>query len=123
VFHFEGNLLRVAGTKGHVPGPDPNGGSYFSFATFTDPDGNSWLVQEVTTRFPGRGLSLDVATATELLLEAEKRHGEYEPTSPKHHWSAWYAAYLVARTQGRTPDEAAEDGRQNVERAIESVRT
>ena len=87
VFHFDGQLLRVAGTKGRVPGPDPEGRSYFSFASFSDPDGNSWLLQQVTTRLPGRGLSLDVATLTELLQEAEKRHGEYEPTAPKHHWS------------------------------------
>ncbi len=57
----------------------PNGRSYGSFASFSDPDGNSWLLQEIKTRLPGRGLSnLDVATLTELLREAEKRHGEYE---------------------------------------------
>ena len=102
VFHFEGNLLTV-GTKGRAPGPDPEGRSYFSFASFNDPDGNGWLLQEVTTRFPGRGFSLDVSTVTALLQETEKRHGEYEPTAPKHHWSEWYAAYLVARERGRTP--------------------
>ena len=58
VFHFDGSLLRVAGTKGRVPGPDPEGRSYFSFASFSDPDGNGWLLQEVKTRLPGRGLSL-----------------------------------------------------------------
>ena len=63
VFHFEGSLLRVAGRKGRVPGPDPEGRSYFSFASFNDPDGNGWLLQEVTTRLPGRGLSLDVVDA------------------------------------------------------------
>ena len=111
VFHFEGNLLRVAGTKGRVQGPDPNGGSYFSFASFSDPDGNSCLLQEVKTRLPGRGFSnLDVPTLTELLREAEKHHGEYEPTAPKHHWSDWYAAYIVAREQGRTAEEAAGEG-------------
>ena len=88
VFHFDGNLLRVAGTKGRVPGPDPDGRSYFSFASFNDPDGNSWLLQQVKTRLPGRGLSsVDVPTLTELLRETEKHHGEYEPTAPKHHWS------------------------------------
>ena len=79
VFHFDGNLLRVAGTKGRVPGPDPDGRSYFSFASFNDPDGNSWLLQQVKTRLPGRGLSsIDVPTLTELLRETEKHHGEYE---------------------------------------------
>ena len=115
VFHFDGNLLRVAGTKGRAPGPDPEGRSYFSFASFSDPDGNSWLLQEVKTRLPGRGLSSDVATLTELLHETEERHGGYEPTAPKHHWSAWYAAYIVARERGRTPDDAATDAALNVE--------
>ena len=73
----------------------------------TNPDGNSWLLQEIKTRLPGRGFGMDVATLTELLRETEKRHGEYEPTAPKHHWSGWYAAYIVAREQGKTPDEAA----------------
>ena len=109
VFHFESNLLRVVGS-GRVSGPDPNRGSYFSFASFSDPDGNSWLLQEVTTRLPGRGFGLDVATLTALLRETEQRHGLYEPTAPKHHWSDWYAAYLVAREQGRTPEEAAKRG-------------
>ena len=64
-------------------------------------------VDEIKRRLPGRGFGIDVATLTELLREAEKRHGEYEPTAPKHHWSGWYAAYIVAREQGKTPDEAA----------------
>ena len=118
VFHFDGNLLRVAGTKGRVPGPDPEGRSYFSFASFSDPDGNSWLLQQVKTRLPGRGLSsIDVPTLTELLQETEKHHGEYEATAPKHHWSDWYAAYIVARERGRTPEEAAKDGALHMERA------
>jgi hypothetical protein len=114
VFHFEGGV-HVAGTKGHLPGPDPEGRSYRSFASFSDPDGNGWLLQEVKTRLPGRGLGNDVATLTELLRETETRHGEYEPTAPKHHWSEWYAAYIVAREQGRTPEQAIEDGALRVE--------
>ena len=92
-----------------ISGPDPEHRSYRSLASFRDPDGNGWLFQEVTTRLPGRGLSLDVATLTDLLRETEKRDGEYEPTAPKHHWSGWYAAYIAARENGRTPDEAAGD--------------
>ena len=95
-------------TSGRVDGPAPDHASYRSFATFSDPDGNGWLLQEITARLPGRGeSSLDVATLTELLREAEARHGEYERTAPKHHWSGWYAAYIAARAQGRTPEEAA----------------
>ena len=105
-----------------MPGPDPDGRSYGTFATFSDPDGNSWLLQEIKTRLPGRGLSnLDVATLTELLRETEKRHGEYEPTAPKHHWSDWYAAYIVARERGRTPEEAAKDAALHMESARDRV--
>jgi hypothetical protein len=57
----------------------------------------------------------DVATLTELLREAEKRHGGYEPTAPKHHWSDWYAAFIVARSRGRTPDEAASEAKVHTE--------
>ena len=83
------------------------------------PDGNSWLLQEVKTRLPGRGLgNLDVATLTDLLQDAENGHGQYEPTAPKHHWSAWYAAYIVARQQGKTSEEAAQAGADNVQRTL-----
>jgi catechol 2,3-dioxygenase-like lactoylglutathione lyase family enzyme len=109
VFHFEG-VLNVIGTNGRAPGPDPQGRSYSSWASFSDPDGNSWMIQEVKTRLPGRGFGIDVATLTELLRETEEHHGAYEATAPKHHWSDWYAAYMVARVQGRTPEEAAKDG-------------
>ena len=102
-----------------VPGRDPNNRTYGTYATFSDPDGNSWLLQEVTTRLPGRGFSrLDVASLTELLRETEKHHGEYEPTAPKHHWSDWYAAYIVAREQGKTPEDAAKDGALYMESAL-----
>ena len=120
VFHFDGDLLN-AGHKGHTPGPDPKGRSYFSFASFSDPDGNGWLLQQVTSRFPGRGLSSDVVTLTELLRETEERHGGYEAAAPKHHWSEWYAAYIVARERGRTPDDAATDAALNVERRRERI--
>jgi hypothetical protein len=55
---------------------------------------------------------MDVATLTVLLREAEEHHGAYEATAPKHHWSDWYAAYIVARDAGRSSEEAvAEAGR------------
>ncbi|HEX2478539.1 MAG TPA: VOC family protein [Geminicoccaceae bacterium] len=118
VFHFENNAIHFAGPHGHLPGPDPERRSYFSFAEFSDPDGNGWLLQEITTRFPGRGLSsMDVATLVPLLREAEERHGKYEPSSPKHHWSDWYAAYLVARERGKTPDLAAKEAAAHIEGA------
>jgi catechol 2,3-dioxygenase-like lactoylglutathione lyase family enzyme len=104
--------------SGRISGPAPEHATYGSFATFRDPDGNGWLFQEVTTRLPGRGLgNFDVATLTELLQETEKHHSEYEPTAPKHQWSAWYAAYIVARQDGKTPEEAAKDGKIHIEGA------
>ena len=110
LFHF-----TSIGSKPE-PGPHPDGSSCFTYATFSDPDGNSFLLQEITTRFPGRGLSnLDVPNLTELLREAEERHGAYEASAPKHHWSDWYAAYIVARVQGRTPEEAAKEGKVHME--------
>jgi len=118
LFHFERNAIHFAGPQGHLAGPDPERRSYLSFAEFSDPDGNGWLLQEITTRLPGRGLSsMDVATLVPLLRETEQWHGKYEATAPKHHWSDWYAAYLVARERGRTPDEAARDAALHMERA------
>ena len=112
-FHFDG----FGGSP--VPGPGPAGSSYATFATFSDPDGNSFLLQEIKTRLPGRGESnLNVSTLTDLLQDAEKAHGKYEPTSPKHHWSAYYAAYIYARQQGKTPEEAEKDGVANVQRTL-----
>jgi catechol 2,3-dioxygenase-like lactoylglutathione lyase family enzyme len=116
VFHFERDFLN-ARNVGHSRGRDPKGRSYFSFASFNDPDGNGWLLQEVTTRLPGRGFTADVTTLTELLRETEARHGAYEAIAPKHHWSEWYAAYIVARERGRTPDDAAADAASRVDRS------
>lgn len=112
IFHLEG-----FGPKGRVAGIDPTHRSYSSQATFTDPDGNGWRLQEVTTRLPGRGFGLEVATVTELLRDAEAQHGRFEPTAPKHHWSDFYAGYVVARAQGQTPEDAARAGAQRVESA------
>ena len=114
VFHFEGPIH--VDTKGRVPGKDPEGQSYRSWASFSDPDGNTWMLQEIKTRLPGRGFSnLDVAAMTELLRETEQHHGDYERSAPKHHWSGWYAAYMVARQQGATPDEAAKQASLHME--------
>ena len=106
-------------SNGRVSGLAPDHRSYFSFATFNDPDGNTWLLQEITERLPGRGLSNpDVATLTELLRETEQHHGDYEPTAPKHHWSGWYAAYIVARQEGKTAEEAAKAGKLRIEGSL-----
>jgi len=116
VFHDAGDVFPRAGGKGRAPGPDPQGRSCRTWASFRDPDGNSWLLQEIKTRLPGRGGAVtDVAALTELLRETEEHHGEYERTAPKHHWSGWYAAYMVARERGRTSEEAAAEAARHIE--------
>jgi catechol 2,3-dioxygenase-like lactoylglutathione lyase family enzyme len=84
VFHpwAPGAQFQSHGTSDRVSGPAPDHASYGSFATFSDPDGNRWLLQEIKKRLPGRGLTLDVSTLTELLRETETHHGEYEPSAP-----------------------------------------
>jgi len=117
VFHYAGGPFNDAAKNPRVRGPDAERRSYYSFASFEDPDGNGWFLQEIQTRLPGRGLGLDVATLTELFVETENRHGEYEPHAPKHHWSGWYAAYVLAREHGKTSDEAARDATMHIEGA------
>jgi catechol 2,3-dioxygenase-like lactoylglutathione lyase family enzyme len=107
VFHFEGPL-QVYTTQGRAPGRDPQNRTYSSWASFADPDGNTWMLQEITTRLPGRGFGVDVPAMTTMLKEAEHNHGTYEATAPKHHWSDWYAAFIVARQNGSTTEAAAE---------------
>jgi catechol 2,3-dioxygenase-like lactoylglutathione lyase family enzyme len=92
--------------KGPVPGLDPQRRSYFSRASFADPDGNTWVLQEVTERLPGRVEVLDSEGLAQLLLETAKRHGAFEAVAPPHDWWDWYAAYLDAREHGSSPDEA-----------------
>jgi len=113
VFHYAGGPFNNAVENPRVAGRDPQGRSYYSFASFEDPDGNSWLLQEITTRLPGREWKLtrapviNVATLAELLHETEEHHGQYETTHGKHHWWDWYAPYLSARQDGSSPEEAA----------------
>jgi catechol 2,3-dioxygenase-like lactoylglutathione lyase family enzyme len=113
VFHYAGGPFNNTVANPRVAGRDPEGRSYFSFASFEDPDGNRWLLQEITTRLPGREWkttragSIDIGMLAELLHETEQRHGEYEKTHAKHNWWDWYAAYLSARQNGSSPEKAA----------------
>jgi hypothetical protein len=112
VFHYAGGPFNNAIENPRVAGRDPEGRSYFSFASFQDPDGNCWLFQEITTRLPGREWksmqagAIDVATLAELLHETEQHHGEYEKTHARHNWWDWYASYLNARQNGSSPMDA-----------------
>jgi predicted enzyme related to lactoylglutathione lyase len=109
VFH-EGTLgdrFQPPGADGRASGPAPEHGSYGSFASFSDPDGNSWLLQEITTRLPGRveAAQTAFASAADLagaLRRAEAAHGEHEKRTgaADPDWPAWYAAYMVAERAG-----------------------
>jgi catechol 2,3-dioxygenase-like lactoylglutathione lyase family enzyme len=110
VFHYAAGPFNDTVENSRVGGRDPEGRSYFSFASFADPDGNSWLLQEITTRLPGRvwqSQTVDVANLAELLHETAEHHDHYEKTHGKHNWWDWYAPYLSARQNGSSPDEAA----------------
>jgi len=113
VFHFAGGPFNDGVKDPRVSGRDAEGRSYFSFASFEDPDGNGYLLQEIQTRLPGRewkstpGRDMDIATLAELLRETEQNHGQYEKTHAKHNWWDWYAPYLSARQSGSSPEEAA----------------
>ena len=96
------------GAEGKAAGVDPQHGTYRSFASFRDPDGNRWLFQEITTRLPGRidadatsfGSAGDLASA---MRRAEKAHGEHEKRTGQRdaNWADWYAAYMVAEQAGK----------------------
>lgn len=110
VFHYAAGPFNDTVKNPHIGGRDPEGRSYFSFASFEDPDGNGWLLQEITTRLPGREWKTqapDVATLADLLRETAEHHDPYEKTHGKHQWSDWYAPYLSARQNGSSPEEAA----------------
>jgi catechol 2,3-dioxygenase-like lactoylglutathione lyase family enzyme len=105
VFH------RGATRESKLSGPDPERKSYASFAAFSDPDGNDWLLQEVTNRLPGRigtgvtsfSSSADLAAA---LRRAADAHGEHEKRNGGQHdvnWPDWYADYLVKEQSGQPP--------------------
>jgi catechol 2,3-dioxygenase-like lactoylglutathione lyase family enzyme len=92
--------------KGPVTGMDPERRSYFNRATFEDPDGNQWVLQEITDRLPGRVERTDSAPLAKLLAETALHHGAFEAVAEPHDWWDWYAAYLAARQDGDTPAQA-----------------
>ncbi|MBB4568076.1 VOC family protein [Rhizobium leucaenae] len=113
VFHNAGGVYAGADEpylfgRIRVSGRDPDHRSYRSFASFNDPDGNGWLLQEITGRLPGR---VDANTTTftspadlaSALRRAEMAHGEHEKRTGKRdeEWPAWYAEYMVSEQAGR----------------------
>jgi catechol 2,3-dioxygenase-like lactoylglutathione lyase family enzyme len=91
-----------------VSGPDPEHRSYRSFASFKDPDGNGWLLQEITARLPGRidSTTTSFASTSDLasaMRRAEAAHGEHEKRLGKRdeNWPDWYASYMIAEQSGK----------------------
>jgi catechol 2,3-dioxygenase-like lactoylglutathione lyase family enzyme len=99
-------LHRAGPGKPPISGPDPERRSYSSYATFSDPDGNGWLLQEVTARLPGRvDADTTYASSAELasaLRRAEAAHGEHEKRTGRRdeNWPEWYAEYMVREQTG-----------------------
>ena len=107
VFHYAGGPFNNAVEKPRIAGRDPEGRSYFSFASFEDTDGNRWLLQEITTRLPGRIDSArttfsSASDLTSALRRAEAAHGEHEKRTGERdaNWSDWYANFMVAEQAG-----------------------
>jgi predicted enzyme related to lactoylglutathione lyase len=99
VFHRDGGKV--------IPGPAPGHKSYNSYATFTDPEGNGWLLQEVTERLPGRTTSVlavygTVAALADALRRAAAAHGEHEAKTGQEdpNWPDWYAQFMADETAG-----------------------
>jgi catechol 2,3-dioxygenase-like lactoylglutathione lyase family enzyme len=124
VFHYAAGPFNNSVETPRLSGRDPEGRSYFSFASFEDPDGNGWLLQEITMRLPGRewkssrAQDLDVPTLAVLLHETAEHHDRFEKTHAQHNWWDWYAPYLSARQNGRSPDEAATAADRHMEQVL-----
>ena len=108
VFHAEapGAQVQPDGASGRVGGRAADGASYSSFVTFSDPDGNGWLIQEITRRLPGRtdaaGTTYPSVHELEHALARAAAHGEHEKRTGQadENWPAWYARFMVAEQSG-----------------------
>jgi catechol 2,3-dioxygenase-like lactoylglutathione lyase family enzyme len=105
VFHYAG--FNRLDPNARLSGPAPNRSSYGSWVSFSDPDGNLWLLQEITMRLPGRidSNATTFASAADLagaMRRASVAHGEHEKRTGQHdeNWPEWYAAYMVAEQAG-----------------------
>ena len=106
-----GEIFHIT-PNGPVAGIDPDRGTYRSRALFSDPDGNSWMLQEITTRLPGRidsGVT-SFTSVTDLISafrRAEAAHGEHEKRTGvrDENWADWYAAYMAAEQAGTEPPQ------------------
>ena len=106
VFHDAGGVFHHAGTEGRVAGPAPEHADYGSFASFRDPDGNGWLLQEIKIRLPGRASATtqydNAPDLADALRRAAAAHGEHEARTGQADpdWPDWYAEYMVRERAG-----------------------
>jgi hypothetical protein len=105
VFHDAGGVFHHAGTEAREAGLAPERADYGSFASFSDPDGNGWMLQEINTRLPGRVTSATYDPASDLqeaLIRAATAHGEHEKRTGEYdeQWPVWYAQYMLAEQTG-----------------------
>jgi catechol 2,3-dioxygenase-like lactoylglutathione lyase family enzyme len=110
VFHDAGGVFHHAGSEARVPGAAADHADYGSFASFSDPDGNSWMLQEINTRLPGRVTGATFKSPAELaqaLTRAKDAHGKHEERTGEAdpEWPAWYARYMVAEQTGEALPE------------------
>ncbi|MEV7239522.1 VOC family protein [Streptomyces sp. NPDC051020] len=106
VFHDAGGVFHHAGADARIPGPDPKRSSYGSFLSFTDPDGNGWVIQEVTTRLPGRqDPSVLTFSSPSALAAALRRASAADPHHEAQHRSPWdwYAHHIASEQTGTEP--------------------
>jgi catechol 2,3-dioxygenase-like lactoylglutathione lyase family enzyme len=105
VFHDAGGVFHHGGSEARVPGAADGHADYGSFVSFSDPDGNGWILQEINVRLPGRvttALYDDVPDLAAALRRAAAAHGEHEARTGEAdaEWPDWYAEYMVAERTG-----------------------
>jgi len=105
VFHDAGGVFHHSGDDERVPGPAEGHADYGSFASFSDPDGNGWMLQEIRNRLPGRVTGATFESPAELeqaLVRAKDAHGEHEKRTGEAdaQWPRWYAEYMVREQTG-----------------------
>ena len=104
IFHDAGGVFHRPGTEGRMAGPAPGHRSYGSFAEFNDPDGNGWILQEVTTRLPGHGSATGATFSSPIELAAALRRARAahpaQTGTPGDDVLRWYADYLLAEQAG-----------------------
>jgi catechol 2,3-dioxygenase-like lactoylglutathione lyase family enzyme len=109
LFHDAGGVFHHADGEGRVDGPAPKRRSYGTYAAFNDPDGNGWLMQEVTARLPGHGStgdttfssSIELAGALRRALAAYETREKKRPGEKDEDWPSWYAEYIVDEQAGK----------------------